>query len=136
MTKEILSQPVPIYSRDPDAIIKKTHPDGSVTFHAPNSDKEIGIFEDSLADTFYSNRSKLRLLVDMLDDEDFGTFGCLVEAVIESYERQLEEVFYFIHHDIGRIMCSFVMRDNWPHRTGRVVSVELEKAAPSKEAQP
>lgn len=112
-------------------IIRKTAPDGTVTYWNPEGEKEVWTYTRSLEEAVSLAMGRLEKLVDMLGDDAYEDFGFIAEELIKTMINEVEEAFRFINRDIGVISLNLIGRNHgYPtYRTNRVVGVTLEPTA-------
>lgn len=120
------TQTLPSYLPDDHELVKVTQDDGKIVFKHPVG-SEIETDNIDLYSFIHQWIGKCRVLVDLLNDEDYSDFGCILELILQNAEHELEEVFSFVDASIGHIRIDTVTRGSFPYRTGRVVALSLRE---------
>lgn len=129
MSEKTDQETVQAYPPKESEIIKETQADGVVVFKDSKSEitaKELSINDIDLHSLNYNWFSQLQALVEMLNDEDYSRFGSVFEILIDRFIHELDETYAFIRQAVGHIKIHRIQRNQWPHRTGRVVQVTLK----------
>lgn len=116
---------LPSYLPDDYEIIKETQDDGTTVFRHPLG-SEIRTYKTDLHSFTSVWLSKFQSLVDMLSDKDYGDFGSIFEALIQSARNELDEAHTLLRNSIGTINLESIGRGDVSYRTGRVVGVTVE----------
>jgi len=114
-------------------IIRSVYEDGAVVYQHPISGK-VDTYQEDFEDMLRIILNNVSGLSGIMNDNDWGRFGYLIELIIENGKRRLDEIFKIIDEEIGRIKIDSVQHGAIAYRPERVVGVSIEHPKQSDES--
>lgn len=111
-------------------IIRKTYSlDDVVEYVHPSKDgKTKNVYSISLYALCDRHFTVLRELIDMRHAADEDKHYChILTSLIDSFERQIDEVATFIDESIGTVGVDVIGHNSWPYRINRIVGAWVGK---------
>jgi hypothetical protein len=127
MVENVIEIAIPPEALHARTIHRITTPEGPIYRH-PISGKPIKVHEEDLTDVVNNQMEKLRILTDLLSDDDFSRFGFVFRAVLDGVEGTLRSICQRIKEDIGGLELATIGHDQFPYRTDAVVGAKLQPA--------
>lgn len=111
-------------------IEREVQEDGSVLYYHPaalSHERSEPVKGENLYDVLREPIRRVKALIGLLDDDDYGRFGFVAEAITEEADRLYDEVFHFLDEAIGKIEVDVMGRGSVVYRTGRVLSARITR---------
>ena len=122
--KKSIQTIMPVFPDDYQ-IIKETSADGTVSYRHP-SGGDVETYPESLDMMMGIIINRFEALCKLMDDEDYGRIGFVIEALAAGAKQEIYEVFHFLDEAVGEIFCTVVQKNQSIYRKGRIIGVEFQ----------
>ncbi len=122
--KKSIQTIMPVFPDDYQ-IIKETNADGTVSYRHP-SGGDVETYPESLDMMMGIIINRFEALCKLMDDEDYGRIGFVIEALAAGAKQEIYEVFHFLDEAVGEIFCTVVQKNQSIYRKGRIIGVEFQ----------
>lgn len=107
-------------------LLRIPNTDGTYTYRHPITKNEVDTNEVSLFDLLSISIEKIRMIIDLMTEDDYERFGFIFKAVLRDVESTYYETLHHIDFNIGDIYLTRICHDQFAYITDTVIDATIK----------